>query len=251
MYDKGDVMIQIKNLYKEFKTKDSTLLALKNVDLKVNKGEIYGVIGLSGAGKSTLIRTINRLEEPTSGEILIENSSVVSLKSKALNHQRKQIGMIFQHFHLLSSRDVYKNISLPLELIKMPKEEIKTRVTDLLKLVGLVDKTHASISSLSGGQKQRVAIARALATSPKILLCDEATSALDPKTTLEILGLIKNLQTKLELTVILITHEMSVIESICDKVAVIENGEIVERGNVIDIFSNPKESITKEFVKVG
>jgi len=244
-------MIQIRNLYKEFKTKDSTLLALKNVDLKVKKGEIYGVIGLSGAGKSTLIRTINRLEEPTSGDILIDNKSVVSLKAKSLNHQRKQIGMIFQHFHLLSSRDVFKNISLPLELVKMPKDEIRKRVTDLLKLVGLSDKTHASISSLSGGQKQRVAIARALATSPKILLCDEATSALDPKTTLEILNLIKDLQNKLDLTVILITHEMSVIELICDQVAVIESGEIVERGIVKDIFTNPQETITKEFVKVG
>jgi len=244
-------MIRVNKLRKEFKSKSGTLVAIDNVSLEVNKGEIYGVIGLSGAGKSTLIRTINRLEEPTSGDIQIENQSVLSLNQKALNKQRKQIGMIFQHFHLLSSRDVFKNISLPLELIKMPKKEIHERVTELLEMVGLTDKTHASISSLSGGQKQRVAIARALATSPKMLLCDEATSALDPKTTLEILTLIKQLREQLNLTVILITHEMAAIETICDRVAVLEKGQIVETGYVKDVFLNPQETITKEFVKVG
>lgn len=244
-------MIRINQLRKEFKSKSGTLVALDNVSFAVNKGEIYGVIGLSGAGKSTLIRTINRLEEPTSGDIHIDNKSVLSFKKKDLNKQRKQIGMIFQHFHLLSSRDVYKNISLPLELIRMPKSEIRERVKELLKMVGLTDKTHASISSLSGGQKQRVAIARALATSPKVLLCDEATSALDPKTTLEILTLIKQLREQLDLTVILITHEMAAIETICDRVAVLEKGQIIESGYVKDVFLNPQESITKEFVKVG
>ncbi|MBI9012458.1 MAG: ATP-binding cassette domain-containing protein [Clostridiales bacterium] len=244
-------MIKINQLRKVFKTKESSLIALDGVNLEVEKGEIYGVIGLSGAGKSTLIRTINRLEEPTSGEILIDRCSVLEYNKRSLNQQRKKIGMIFQHFHLLQSRNVFKNISLPLELIKMPKPEIETRVEDLLEKVGLSDKRNASISSLSGGQKQRVAIARALATSPEILLCDEATSALDPKTTLEILDLIKTLRDQLKLTVILITHEMSVIELICDRVGVLEKGQIVESGYVKNVFLNPKESITKEFVKVG
>lgn len=244
-------MIRINQLRKVFKTKETSLIALDGVNLEVEKGEIYGVIGLSGAGKSTLIRTINRLEEPTSGEILIDHCSVLEYNKKSLNQQRKKIGMIFQHFHLLHSRNVFKNISLPLELIKMPKSEIETRVEDLLNMVGLSEKRDASISSLSGGQKQRVAIARALATSPEILLCDEATSALDPKTTLEILDLIKKLRDQLKLTVILITHEMSVIELICDRVGVLEKGQIVESGCVKDVFLNPQESITKEFVKVG
>ena len=244
-------MIKINQLRKVFQTKDSSLVALDGVSLEVNKGEIYGIIGLSGAGKSTLIRTINRLEEPTSGEIIIDRSSVLEYNKKSLNQQRKKIGMIFQHFHLLYSRNVFKNISLPLELVKMPKHEIEARVEELINMVGLSDKRDANISSLSGGQKQRVAIARALATSPKILLCDEATSALDPKTTLEILNLIKTLRDQLSLTVILITHEMSVIELICDRVGVLEKGEIVETGYVKDVFLNPRERITKEFVKVG
>lgn len=242
-------MIKLRNLKKEYISKYNKILALDNVSLDVSKGEIFGVIGLSGAGKSTLIRTVNRLEEPTSGDIFIDGTDLLSLKPKLLNDKRKQIGMIFQHFNLLGSRDVFRNISLPLELMKVPRRDIEVTVNRMLELVGLSDKKKAQVSQLSGGQKQRVAIARALATSPEILLCDEATSALDPRTTKEILSLISSLREKLGLTVILITHEMDVIREICDQVAVIETGKIVEQGDVWDVFNSPKQAITQELVK--
>ncbi len=242
-------MIKLTNIKKEYNSASNKVIALNGVSLSVEKGEVFGVIGLSGAGKSTLIRVVNRLEEPTIGQVTIDGVDLLSLNSKELNEKRKKIGMIFQHFNLLSSRNVYENISLPLELMKVPKKVINEKVTNMLKLVGLSDKRTSSISHLSGGQKQRVAIARALATSPEILLCDEATSALDPRTTKEILNLISSLRDELDLTVILITHEMNVITEICNKVAVIENGLIVESGVVSDVFENPSEEITKELVK--
>jgi len=244
-------MIQLNCLHKVYKSSPHDVVALKDVSLDIKKGEIYGVIGLSGAGKSTLIRLINRLEEPTSGGVILDGHDITKLSRKDLNIRRKGIGMIFQHFNLLSSRSVFKNIALPLELEGYSKEDIEVRVSDLLQMVSLVDKKYTKLSALSGGQKQRVAIARALALKPQVLLCDEATSALDPKTTKEILELIKSLRDELDLTVVLITHEMSVIKTLCDRVAVLENGQVVEEGHVIQVFNNPVQKITEELVKVG
>jgi len=204
---------------------------------------------MSGAGKSTLIRTINGLETPDSGSVIVDDIEVTNLKGKTLNEFRKDVGMIFQHFNLLDSRDVAGNVSLPMELKGLNKNEIADRISEVLEWVGLTDKKHSAISKLSGGQKQRVAIARALANSPKILLCDEATSALDPKTTLEILNLLKELREKLQITIVLITHEMDVIKKICDEVAVIEQGEIVELGEVTRVFEKPEKKVTRTFVK--
>lgn len=207
-----------------------------------------GIIGYSGAGKSTLIRIINRLEEPSSGSIHIGGVDMLSLTPKQLQKQRQKIGMIFQHFNLLSSRDVFGNVAFALEIAKWHKNDIKTRVMELLDLVGLKEKAHFYPSQLSGGQKQRVAIARALANHPKILLCDEATSALDTKTTKSILALLKELQSKLSLTIVLITHQIEVVQQICNKVCVISEGEIVERGKVEEVFANPQQDITKELI---
>jgi D-methionine transport system ATP-binding protein len=231
-------MIKLQNLYKEFKTHSNTVTALNNVSLDVKKGEIYGIIGLSGAGKSTLIRTINRLEEPTSGSVTINDIELTALSQKALRKERQKIGMIFQQFNLLSSRTVEGNISFPLELSDYPKENRHDRISELLQQVGLEDKRNAYPSHLSGGQKQRVAIARALANTPEVLLCDEATSALDPKTTQSILQLLKEINRQTGLTIILITHEMDVIKEICDKVAVIENGMITKEGPVDQVFDH-------------
>ncbi len=242
-------MINIQKLTKKFKTPSSTVTALENVSICINKGEIYGIIGLSGAGKSTLIRSINRLESPTSGSIEIDKVEITTLSETDLRSQRQNIGMIFQHFNLLSSRTVAGNIAFPLEVAGVPKKHHKARVEHLLKEVDLLDKKDVYPSQLSGGQKQRVAIARALANNPDILLCDEATSALDPRTTKSILRLIKEITIKNGITVVLITHEMDVIREICDTVAIIEDGEIIEEGSVETVFHNPKTATGKEFIQ--
>ncbi|EFR48246.1 ABC transporter, ATP-binding protein [Helicobacter canadensis MIT 98-5491] len=243
--NKESKIISLKNINKTY---PNGFCALKNINLEIKRNDIAGIIGYSGAGKSTLIRILNRLEEPTSGEVLIDGVDILALNSKQLQKKRQQIGMIFQHFNLLNSRDVFGNIAFALEIAKWDKSAIEKRVYELLELVGLESKAHFYPSQLSGGQKQRVAIARALANNPKLLLCDEATSALDAKTTKSILALLKELQSKLSLTIVLITHQIEVVQQICNKVFVIENGEIVESGAVIDVFSNPTKHITKELV---
>lgn len=241
-------MIEIRNLTKKFHTKTGPLVALQDINLHIPRGKIFGVVGPSGAGKSTLLRTINMLERPTSGEVLIEGENIVNLPERRLRQLRKNIGMIFQHFNLLTSRTVRENIAFPMEIAGVPRQKIDERIETLLSLVGLEEKADTYISNLSGGQKQRVGIARALANNPKILLCDEATSALDPQTTQSILHLLEDINRKLGLTIVLITHEMHVIKEICDYVAVIENGRIVETGTVIGLFTNPRTRIAKEFV---
>ena len=222
--------------------------ALKDISLSIKEGEIFGVIGQSGAGKSTLIRCINMLERPTSGSVLVDGVEMTKLDGNALREQRKNIGMIFQHFNLLSSRTVYENVAFPLELQGMSKDEIRQRILPILDIVKLSDRLDNYPSQLSGGQKQRVGIARALASNPRVLLCDEATSALDPQTTKSILELLKDINEKLKLTIVLITHEMQVIKEICDRIAVIEGGIIIEEGPVLDVFTAPKEKTTREFV---
>ena len=222
--------------------------ALKDINLNIEKGEIYGIIGASGAGKSTLIRCINLLEKPTSGEVIVDGIDMTKLSKTELEKAREQIGMIFQHFNLLSSRTVYENVAFPLELAGLSKKEIYDTVMPLLELVNLEDRKDQYPSQLSGGQKQRVGIARALATKPKVLLCDEATSALDPQTTESILELLKDINARLQITIVLITHEMKVIKEICDRVAVIEGGHIIEEGPVLSVFTKPQATLTKEFV---
>jgi len=241
-------MIQLKNLTKTFPHPDGEVIAVDNVSLDIHAGEIFGIIGLSGAGKSTLVRLINRLEEANQGEIFIDETEIRSLSRKDLNKERKEIGMIFQHFNLLQSRTVEANVAFPLELAGMNKTEIQTQVAETLRLVGLSDKAKMHPAQLSGGQKQRVAIARAIANRPKILLCDEATSALDPQTTKSILALIRELKETLNLTVIMITHEMEVIREICQRVAVMENGQVVECDKVETVFTHPKSDLAKSFV---
>ncbi|MBR0574454.1 MULTISPECIES: methionine ABC transporter ATP-binding protein MetN [Pasteurellaceae] len=241
-------MIKLKNISKEFNVKGKILKALDNVTLEVPQGTIYGVIGSSGAGKSTLIRCVNLLERPTSGQIFVGNRELTELKEKDLILARRKIAMIFQHFNLLSSRTVFDNVALPLELSHFSKNQIKDKVNDLLELVGLADKKNAYPSNLSGGQKQRVAIARALANNPEVLLCDEATSALDPATTQSILALLKEINSRLGLTILLITHEMEVVKRICDQVAVIDKGQLIETGTVSEMFSNPKTALAKRFI---
>lgn len=241
-------MIRLENISKVFDQKKKQVIALNNVSLQIPKGQIVGVIGESGAGKSTLIRIVNLLEKPTSGKVYINNVNLLDLSEKELRLERKKIGMIFQHFNLLSSRTVFENIALPLELEKKNKIEIETRVKELLELVGIQDKSDEYPSKLSGGQKQRVAIARTLATNPSILLCDEATSALDPTTTKSILDLLKSINKKTNITILLITHEMDVIKEICDEVTVISQGKLIEKGSVSEIFSNPREELTKQFI---
>ena len=242
-------MIELLNLSKSFKTKNKTIHALSDVSLTVEKGEIFGVIGTSGAGKSTLIRCVNLLEKPNEGKVIVDNIELTKLSDAQLTLERRKIAMIFQHFNLLSSRTVFDNIAFPLELEGKSKSAIKEKVNSLLDLVGLNDKAKDYPANLSGGQKQRVAIARALANDPKVLLCDEATSALDPATTKSILKLLKSINQKLNLTILLITHEMEVIKTICDKVAVIDHGKLAEQGNVEQIFTNPKQEITKGFIQ--
>lgn len=242
-------MIQLLDIEKTYAGASGPVHALKGVSLSVGRGEIFGVIGKSGAGKSTLIRCINMLECPTTGKVLVDGQDLTGMGEKDLREVRKKIGMIFQHFNLLSSRTVYDNIAFPLELAGWDKEKISAEVLPLLELVGLTDKKDQYPSQLSGGQKQRVGIARALASRPKVLLCDEATSALDPQTTQSILLLLKDINKRFGLTIVLITHEMQVIKEICDKVAVIENGVIIEQGSVFDLFSKPQTATTREFIR--
>lgn len=241
-------MIQIRDLNKVYTNGKQDFHAVKDLNLNIEENDFYGIMGLSGAGKSTLIRMLNRLEEPTSGKIIINEENILEYDEKSLREFRKKTGMIFQHFNLLQSRTVEGNIAFALEIAGWKKSKIKERVAELLDLVELSDKINSYPSQLSGGQKQRVAIARALANNPKILLSDEATSALDPKTTKSILELLKDLQRKLGLTVVLITHQMEVIRSACNKAAIMDFGRVVEEGNVESIFANPKSSIAKEFV---
>ena len=241
-------MIEIKNLSKTFKTADGSLDALKNVSLTINDGDIYGVIGMSGAGKSTLVRCINMLERPTEGQILIDGVDMGSLSSKQLRDARRNITMIFQGFNLLMQRNCLKNICFPLELEGMKKEDAKKRALELLEIVGLPDKAKAYPAQLSGGQQQRIAIARALATNPKVLLCDEATSALDPNTTHSILNLIRDINKKLGITVIIITHQLSVVEETCNRVAILDNGTVVEQGEVSTVFAHPQSAAAKRLV---
>lgn len=241
-------MITIKGLSKIFHTKDQDVRAVDDLSLNINKGEIYGVIGYSGAGKSTFIRLLNRLEDPTEGSILVNEQELTSLSKGKLRLARQEIGMIFQHFNLLWSRTVHDNIAFPLEIAGIPKAERQKRVDELIELVGLKGRGGSYPSQLSGGQKQRVGIARALANNPKVLLCDEATSALDPETTDSILDLLVDINEKLGLTIVLITHEMHVIRKICHQVAVMEEGKIVEQGEVLDVFLHPQKPVTKKFV---
>ena len=241
-------VIEILNVEKVFKNKKSEVYALRNVSLKVEKGDIFGIVGYSGAGKSTLLRLVNLLEKPTSGSVKIEGKEIINLSEKELNILRKNIGMVFQQFNLLESQTVYQNLKIPLIISGTPKNSIDKRIEELLDFVGLKDKKNSSVSKLSGGQKQRIGIARALATHPKILLCDEATSALDPKTTKSILELLKKINNEFGITILLITHEMEVVKEICNKVAVMQDGEIKEQGNIIEIFTNPQENITKNFI---
>lgn len=241
-------MIELRNISKTFEASSGKVDAVKDVNLTIEDGTIFGIIGFSGAGKSTLVRCINLLERPTKGNVIVDDKDLMTLSASSLREVRKKIGMIFQHFNLMKSRTVAGNIAYPLKNSGLSKGEIQTKVKQLLELVDLKDKEHAYPSQLSGGQKQRVAIARALANDPKVLLCDEATSALDPQTTQSILKLLKEVNQRLGITIILITHEMAVVKEICQKVAVMENGYVVEEGDILDIFSQPKEQITKNFI---
>lgn len=243
-------MIDLSHIEKIYDSPSGPVRAIKDISLHINRGEIYGIIGLSGAGKSTLVRCINLLERPTSGTVTVDGQDITAMSESQLRRARKSIGMIFQHFNLLSSATVYDNVAFPLRLSDTPGEKLDKKVMELLELVGLADKARQYPSQLSGGQKQRVGIARALASEPKILLCDEATSALDPQTTKAILQLIRDINAKLKLTVVVITHEMQVIKDICDKVAVIDKGVIAEQGSVLEVFTNPQKPITKEFISV-
>ena len=241
-------MIEIQNLTKTFPTSDGTVEALKNITLTIPDGEIYGIIGMSGAGKSTLVRSINLLEHPTEGRILIDGTDLTQLSEPELRAARRNITMIFQGFNLLMQRNCQKNVCFPMELAGVKRSEAMKRAAELLELVGLGDKRKAYPSQLSGGQQQRVAIARALATHPKILLCDEATSALDPQTTQSILSLIRDIHNKLGITVIVITHQMSVVEQICTRVAILDNGEVAEEGEVSKVFTSPRSKAAKRLV---
>lgn len=242
-------MIKFKDVSKVFTIGKREIQAVQDVSLQVNQGDIFGIIGFSGAGKSTLLRLVNQLERPTKGAVFIRDTDISKLSAKALRKQRSQIGMIFQNFNLLTSRNVFGNIAYPLRVAGYKKQEIKERVAELLEFVGLADKANDYPEQLSGGQKQRVGIARALAASPEILICDEATSALDPETTQDILKLLKKVNRELGVTILLITHEMRVIQSICNKVAVMENGLVIETGEVFDVFTNPKQETTRRFIQ--
>ncbi|MEC0495654.1 methionine ABC transporter ATP-binding protein MetN [Bacillus glycinifermentans] len=242
-------MINLQNVSKVYRSKHGDVNAVQDVTLRIGKGEIFGIIGYSGAGKSSLIRLLNGLEKPTSGTVEVAGRVISQIKGKSLREARQEISMIFQHFNLLWSRTVRDNIAFPLEIAGVGKEQRLKRVAELIKLVGLEGKENAYPSQLSGGQKQRVGIARALANNPKVLLCDEATSALDPQTTDSILGLLSDINERLGLTIVLITHEMHVIRKICHRVAVMENGRVVEEGDVLNVFRKPKEDMTKRFVQ--
>lgn len=244
----GKDLIQIKDLHKVFKIKGRDVIALEGINLTVKEGEIFGIIGLSGAGKSTLVRCINFLEKPTSGTVVFDGQDLNTLSDKELRKARQQMGMIFQQFNLLMQRTALENVCFPLELAGVKKDEAEKRAQELLEIVGLSERANAYPVQLSGGQKQRVAIARALATNPKVLLCDEATSALDPQTTASILALLKKLSKEMGITVIIITHEMSVIEEVCSRVAIIANHRIAEVGSVQEIFTHPKTDATRQLV---
>ncbi|GJN65796.1 MAG TPA: ATP-binding cassette domain-containing protein [Candidatus Faecalibacterium intestinipullorum] len=241
-------MIEIKHLSKSFQMKDGAVQALKDINLTIPDGSIYGIIGMSGAGKSTLVRCINLLERPTEGSVVIDGTAMETLSPAALRQRRREITMIFQQFNLLMQRSCLKNICFPMELAGVKKAEAEQRARELLQTVGLPDKAEAYPAQLSGGQKQRIAIARALATNPKVLLCDEATSALDPNTTQSILTLIRDINRKLGITVVVITHQMSVVEAICDRVAILDKGVVVEEGSVKEIFANPKTAAARRLV---
>lgn len=241
-------MIHIKNLSKEYLTKTGIVKGVDDVNLTINDGEVFGIVGYSGAGKSSLLRCINLLEQPTRGKIEVNGRDLTKLKGNALRKERLKIGMIFQHFYLISQKTVKENIDFALMAADTPREKREVRVLELLDMVGLTDKKDVYPAQLSGGQKQRVGIARALANNPSILLCDEATSALDPNTTLSILRLLKKINRELKITIVLITHEMNVVKEICDRMAVMQDGRVVEEGDVYDIFSEPKAGLTKEFI---
>ncbi|MEZ9073344.1 methionine ABC transporter ATP-binding protein MetN [Vibrio splendidus] len=242
-------MIKVNQVNKVFYQGTKEINALIDINLHIPQGQIFGVIGSSGAGKSTLIRCVNMLEAPTSGEVIVDGIDLTKLSKSELSEARRNIGMIFQHFNLLSSRTVFNNVALPLELAGKDKAAIEAKVSELLELVGLSDKCDTYPANLSGGQKQRVAIARALASDPKVLLCDEATSALDPATTQSILELLREINRKLNITILLITHEMDVVKSICHEVAIIGGGELVEKGTVGDIFAHPKTELAHQFIR--
>lgn len=244
-------MIELKDISVIFNQGKRKITAVTDVDLTVERGDVYGIVGYSGAGKSTLVRVINLLQRPTTGSVVVDGVDLTDLSPKELRKKRKSIGMIFQHFNLMDSRTIFDNVDFSLKYSKKKKVGRQQKVTELLELVGLGDKANAYPSQLSGGQKQRVAIARALANDPEILLCDEATSALDPKTTLQILALLKELNKKLGLTIVLITHEMQVVKEICNKVAVMEDGRVIEQGDSVQIFSQPKQHLTKDFIRTA
>ena len=241
-------MIKLENIDVTFKQGVKVVNAVKNVSLHVEPGDIYGIIGYSGAGKSTLVRTINLLQRPTKGYVVVNGVDLLKLKPKGLRAARKKIGMIFQHFNLMNTLSVFDNVAFPLKKSGKTKSEIEQKVLSLLELVGLEDKVNSYPRQLSGGQKQRVAIARALANDPDVLLCDEATSALDPKTTYSILELLQKVNVQLGITIVIITHEMQVVKEICNKVAVMEEGEVIEQGSVLEIFTNPERDLTKDFI---
>lgn len=247
--DSDKTIISFENLSKRYEKQGQTFVALDNVTFKVNKGDVYGLIGFSGAGKSTLLRMVNALETPTDGKVFVKGVDLTSLKEGKLREVRKGIGMIFQEFNLLETKTVFDNIAIPLVLRHESKQNIKSRVEELLKFVGLEDKAKALPGELSGGQKQRVGIARALATEPEILLCDEATSALDPDTTESILNLLARVNKELNVTILFVTHTIRVVQKLCNRVAILEHGKLVENGSVIDIFSKPKSTIAKRFVE--
>lgn len=242
-------MIKLVNVEKTYYSKAGNIAALKKTNLEIKEGTIFGIIGLSGAGKSTLIRCINMLEVPTSGQVFVDGQELTAMSEAQLRKARQNIGMIFQHFNLLASRTVFDNVAFPLEIQGIPRDKIKARVEELLELVQLSDRGDYYPCQLSGGQKQRVGIARALASNPKVLLSDEATSALDPQTTKSILQLLRDINSRLNLTIVMITHQMEVVKEICDQVAVIENGTIIEEGSMYKVFTEPQQETTKEFVK--
>ncbi|NDO46728.1 ATP-binding cassette domain-containing protein [Clostridium sp. MD294] len=246
--EQQDVIIELREMSKSFKVKNGVVHALDKIDLKINRGEIFGIIGMSGAGKSTLVRCINLLERPTEGQVLFDGQDLTVLKPADLRQARRSMGMIFQQFNLLMQKTALENVCFPLEISGVKKEEAKKRAEELLEIVGLEERKNSYPSQLSGGQKQRVAIARALTTNPKVLLCDEATSALDPNTTRSILKLLKDINKRLGITVVIITHEMSVIEEICQRVAIIDSSKIAEIGTVEKIFTAPKSNIGKQLV---
>lgn len=244
-------MIRLENISVCFQQKKQVVHAVQDVTLEIERGKIFGIVGYSGAGKSTLVRVINLLQKPTTGAVYIKEVDLTQLKPKELREQRKKIGMIFQHFHLMNARTVFDNVDFPLKHSGLSKEERQKKVSDLLELVGLADKHHAYPKQLSGGQKQRVAIARALANDPEILLCDEATSALDPKTTLQILELLQQVNQKLGLTIVLITHEMQVVKEICHEVAIMEDGRVIEQNDCVNIFAAPQQPLTQDFIRTA